>query len=79
MIAWETNYNERTIDIDSLIYCMPAGSHLVRLLPAHYSDGVYQPVKQLPNPRRLSNVISNGPSSLASKHNRTVLSVFFGK
>ncbi|XP_067090540.1 dual oxidase 1 [Osmerus mordax] len=54
------------------------GSHLVRLLPARYSDGVYQPVKQLPNPRSLSNVISNGPSSLPSKHNRTVLSVFFG-
>ncbi|MBN3306687.1 DUOX2 oxidase, partial [Amia calva] len=57
-----------------------AGSPLMRLLPALYSDGVYQPLQEphLPNPRALSNVISRGPSGSPSDQNRTVLSVFFG-
>uniref|UniRef100_A0A667WS04 NAD(P)H oxidase (H2O2-forming) n=1 Tax=Myripristis murdjan TaxID=586833 RepID=A0A667WS04_9TELE len=56
------------------------GSHLVRLVPAHYSDGVYQPVQepQLPNPRRLSRLLTEGPPGLPSTRNQTVLSVFFG-
>ncbi|KAJ3596396.1 hypothetical protein NHX12_002803 [Muraenolepis orangiensis] len=54
------------------------GSHLMRLLPAHYSDGVYQPIKDHPNPRRLSRSLTSGPSGLPSTHNQTVLSVFFG-
>lgn len=58
-----------------------AGSRLVRLLPARYSDGVLQPLQepQLPNPRRVSDVTASGPSGLPSAHNQTVLSVFFGK
>uniref|UniRef100_A0A3Q3KNH6 NAD(P)H oxidase (H2O2-forming) n=1 Tax=Mastacembelus armatus TaxID=205130 RepID=A0A3Q3KNH6_9TELE len=56
------------------------GSHLVRLVPAHYWDGVYQPVQEplLPNARRLSNLLCEGPSGLPSTRNQTVLSVFFG-
>ncbi|XP_068459769.1 dual oxidase 1 isoform X4 [Clinocottus analis] len=56
------------------------GSHLVRLVPAHYWDGVYQPVQEplRPNPRRLSNLLARGPSGLPSTRNQTVLSLFFG-
>ncbi|XP_018521934.2 LOW QUALITY PROTEIN: dual oxidase 1 [Lates calcarifer] len=56
------------------------GSHLMRLVPAHYWDGVYQPVQQplLPNPRRLSSLLTQGPSGLPSTRNLTVLSLFFG-
>ncbi|XP_032379057.1 dual oxidase 1 [Etheostoma spectabile] len=56
------------------------GSHLMRLVPAHYRDGVYQPVEEplLPNPRRLSRLLSGGPSGLPSTRNQTVLSLFFG-
>ncbi|XP_068170354.1 dual oxidase 1 isoform X2 [Antennarius striatus] len=56
------------------------GSHLLRLVPAHYWDGVYQPVQEplLPNPRRLSNLLTAGPSGLPSTRNLTVLSLFFG-
>ncbi|KAG9331932.1 hypothetical protein JZ751_016569 [Albula glossodonta] len=57
-----------------------ASSPMTRLLPAHYSDGVYQPVQEpwLPNPREISNVATKGPSGLPSSQNLTVLSVFFG-
>ncbi|XP_041652010.1 dual oxidase 1 [Cheilinus undulatus] len=56
------------------------GSPLVRLLPAQYSDGVYEAVHepQLPNPRTLSRKLSAGPSGLPSTRNLTVLSLFFG-
>uniref|UniRef100_A0A3B3ZTC3 NAD(P)H oxidase (H2O2-forming) n=1 Tax=Periophthalmus magnuspinnatus TaxID=409849 RepID=A0A3B3ZTC3_9GOBI len=56
------------------------GSHLVRLLPARFWDGVYQPIQepQLPNPRALSRVLTQGPSGLPSTRNQTVLSLFFG-
>uniref|UniRef100_A0A8D3BL71 NAD(P)H oxidase (H2O2-forming) n=1 Tax=Scophthalmus maximus TaxID=52904 RepID=A0A8D3BL71_SCOMX len=56
------------------------GSHLVRLVPAHYRDGVYQPVQEplLPNPRALSRLLAGGPSGLPSARNQTVLSLFFG-
>lgn len=60
---------------------MPAGSQLVRLMPAHYRDGVYLPVQEplMPNPRRLSSLLVGGPSGLPSTRNQTVLSLFFGK
>uniref|UniRef100_A0A8C5P907 NAD(P)H oxidase (H2O2-forming) n=1 Tax=Leptobrachium leishanense TaxID=445787 RepID=A0A8C5P907_9ANUR len=53
---------------------------LQRLLPAVYSDGVYQPMKEpeLPNPRKISNVAMKGDSGLSSVNNRTVMAVFFG-
>ncbi|XP_038562804.1 dual oxidase 1 isoform X2 [Micropterus salmoides] len=56
------------------------GSHLVRLVPAHYQDGVYHPLQepQLPNPRGLSSLLTAGPSGLPSARNQTVLSLFFG-
>uniref|UniRef100_A0A665WC44 NAD(P)H oxidase (H2O2-forming) n=1 Tax=Echeneis naucrates TaxID=173247 RepID=A0A665WC44_ECHNA len=56
------------------------GAHLLRLVPAHYRDGVYQPVREphLPNPRRLSRLLTRGPSGLPSTRNQTLLSVFFG-
>ncbi|KAM3608924.1 uncharacterized protein V6R79_006848 [Siganus canaliculatus] len=56
------------------------GSHLWRLVPARYRDGVYEPVQEplLPNPRGLSNVLAAGPSGLPSTRNLTVLSLFFG-
>ncbi|XP_067356679.1 dual oxidase 1 [Channa argus] len=56
------------------------GSHLMRLVPAHYWDGVCQPVQEplRPNPRTLSRVLTGGPSGLPSTRNLTVLSVFFG-
>ncbi|KAF7658751.1 hypothetical protein LDENG_00008450 [Lucifuga dentata] len=56
------------------------GSHLVRLVPARYWDGVYQPIQepQVPNPRRLSRLLAAGPSGLPSTRNQTALSVFFG-
>ncbi|KAI3371209.1 hypothetical protein L3Q82_023837 [Scortum barcoo] len=56
------------------------GSHLMRIVPAHYWDGVYQAVNepQLPNPRRLSTVLTGGASGLPSGRNQTVLSLFFG-
>ncbi|KAG8012730.1 Dual oxidase 1 [Nibea albiflora] len=63
-----------------LVLCVSERSHLVRLVPAHYWDGVYQPVQEplLPNPRRLSNLLARGPSGLPSTRNQTVLSLFFG-
>ncbi|KAF4081387.1 hypothetical protein AMELA_G00160610 [Ameiurus melas] len=56
-----------------------AGAPLMRLLSAHYSDGVFQ-IKglHLPNARRISNTVSRGPSGQLSIQNRTVLSLFFG-
>nr|XP_057932001.1 dual oxidase 1 isoform X2 [Doryrhamphus excisus] len=56
------------------------GSRLVRLVPAHFRDGVYQAQHEplLPNPRRLSLMISEGTSGLPSTNNQTVLSLFFG-
>ncbi|XP_053573547.1 dual oxidase 1-like [Bombina bombina] len=57
-----------------------AGSRLLRLLPASYSDGVYQAIQEphLPNPRHISNVAMKGDSGQSSYRNRTVLGVFFG-
>ncbi|XP_023650803.1 dual oxidase 1 [Paramormyrops kingsleyae] len=57
-----------------------AGTALMRLLPARYSDGVSQPLQEphVPNPRKISNLIMKGSSGLPSSRNRTVLSVFFG-
>ncbi|MGH0171990.1 UNVERIFIED_CONTAM: hypothetical protein FKN15_062530 [Acipenser sinensis] len=54
-------------------------SPLMRLLPANYADGVYEAMQepQLPNPRRISNAVTKGPSGIPSSNNRTVLSVFF--
>ncbi|XP_005364426.1 dual oxidase 2 isoform X2 [Microtus ochrogaster] len=56
------------------------GSRLQRLVPANYADGVYQALEEplLPNPRRLSDAVTQGKAGLASIHNRTVLGVFFG-
>ncbi|XP_019712822.1 dual oxidase 1 [Hippocampus comes] len=56
------------------------GSHLVRLVPANFRDGVYQAENEpeLPNPRSLSRTVSVGPSGLPSTRNHTVLSLFFG-
>uniref|UniRef100_A0A3B5RBL3 NAD(P)H oxidase (H2O2-forming) n=1 Tax=Xiphophorus maculatus TaxID=8083 RepID=A0A3B5RBL3_XIPMA len=56
------------------------GAHLVRLVPARYWDGVYQPVHEpvQPNARGLSRLLSGGASGLSSARNRTVLSLFFG-
>uniref|UniRef100_A0A4W4F1A7 NAD(P)H oxidase (H2O2-forming) n=1 Tax=Electrophorus electricus TaxID=8005 RepID=A0A4W4F1A7_ELEEL len=56
------------------------GAPLVRVLPARYSDGAYQPLQepQLPNPRRISNVAMSGKSGFLSYRNQTVLSSFFG-
>ncbi|XP_072480342.1 dual oxidase 2 [Notamacropus eugenii] len=57
-----------------------AGSRLQRLVPATYSDGVYQPLGEpyLPNSRSISNTAMKGDSGKASLKNRTVLGVFFG-
>ncbi|KAG7468027.1 hypothetical protein MATL_G00138370 [Megalops atlanticus] len=57
-----------------------AGSPLMRLLPAQYSDGVSRPLQEplLPNPRDISNVAMSGTSGSPSSQNQTVLSVFFG-
>ncbi|XP_068961773.1 dual oxidase 2 [Petaurus breviceps papuanus] len=57
-----------------------AGSRLQRLVPATYSDGVYQPLGEphLPNSRSISNAAMKGASGIASLQNRTVLGVFFG-
>ncbi|XP_053317810.1 dual oxidase 1-like [Spea bombifrons] len=57
-----------------------AGSRLLRLLPAEYSDGVYQAMSepQLPNPRKISNLAMKGDSGISSNRNRTVVGVFFG-
>ncbi|XP_061825723.2 dual oxidase 1 [Nerophis lumbriciformis] len=56
------------------------GARLVRLVPAHFRDGVYQAEHEpvLPNPRRLSRVLTQGTSGLPSTKNHTVLSLFFG-
>ncbi|XP_017160692.1 dual oxidase 1 [Poecilia reticulata] len=56
------------------------GAHLVRLVPARYWDGVYQPVHEpvQPNARGLSRLLAGGASGLSSARNRTVLSLFFG-
>ncbi|XP_075753583.1 dual oxidase 2 isoform X2 [Pelodiscus sinensis] len=57
-----------------------AGSTLLRLLPANYADGVYQVLEEphVPNARKLSNAVAQGPSGRPSVGNRTVLGVFFG-
>ncbi|XP_069480814.1 dual oxidase 2-like isoform X2 [Ambystoma mexicanum] len=57
-----------------------AGSQFLRLVPAHYADGVGQALEEplVPNPRVLSDVVAKGISGHPSSHNQTVLSVFFG-
>ncbi|XP_078541091.1 dual oxidase 2-like [Lissotriton helveticus] len=57
-----------------------AGSPFLRLLPAHYADGVCQALQEplVPNPRELSNAVAKGISGLPSDQNQTVLGVFFG-
>lgn len=59
----------------------PAGGRLQRLVPANYADGVYEALEEplLPNPRRLSNSVTQGVAGLSSLRNRTVLGVFFGE
>ncbi|NXO29095.1 DUOX2 oxidase, partial [Cisticola juncidis] len=56
------------------------GTRLLRLLPAHYADGVYQALQEprVPNARQLSTAVARGPSGLPSRRNTTVLAVFFG-
>ncbi|XP_044130157.1 dual oxidase 1-like [Bufo gargarizans] len=56
------------------------GSKLMRLIPASYSDGVYQVAKEpeLPNPREISNTVMKGESGRPSSRNLTVMAVFFG-
>ncbi|NWR81407.1 DUOX2 oxidase, partial [Centropus unirufus] len=56
------------------------GARLLRLLPANYADGVYQPLQEprVPNARQLSNAVARGPSGLPSRRNTTVLAVYFG-
>ncbi|NXG07616.1 DUOX2 oxidase, partial [Sakesphorus luctuosus] len=56
------------------------GARLLRLLPANYADGVYQALQEphVPNARRLSTAVAQGPSGLPSHRNTTVLAVFFG-
>uniref|UniRef100_A0A3B3DLN3 NAD(P)H oxidase (H2O2-forming) n=1 Tax=Oryzias melastigma TaxID=30732 RepID=A0A3B3DLN3_ORYME len=58
----------------------PRRGSVVRLVPAQYWDGVYQPVLEplQPNPRRLSRLLAEGPSGLPSTRNQTVLFLFFG-
>ncbi|XP_004709549.1 dual oxidase 2 [Echinops telfairi] len=58
----------------------PAGFRLQRLVPANYADGVYQALGEplLPNPRQLSNAVSQGAAGQPSGRNRTVLGLFFG-
>lgn len=62
-------------------HLLPAGCRLQRVVPANYADGVYQALKEplLPNPRQLSDAATRGRAGLASRHNRTVLGVFFGE
>ncbi|KAI4872124.1 hypothetical protein NFI96_031066 [Prochilodus magdalenae] len=55
-----------------------AGAPLTRFLPARYSDGSYQPLRELPNARSISNAVMSGDPALLSLRNQTVLSVFFG-
>ncbi|XP_059802599.1 dual oxidase 1-like [Hypanus sabinus] len=57
-----------------------AGSPFMRLMPARYTDGVYQALEEpdVPNARTISNIIANGTSGLQSIKNNTVLSIFFG-
>ncbi|KAM9807754.1 dual oxidase 1 [Neosynchiropus ocellatus] len=56
------------------------GSRLLRFVPAQYQDGVYQALQEpaLPNPRKLSRLLTRGPSGLPSARNQTVISLFFG-
>lgn len=55
-------------------------SHLVRKVPAAYSDGVYTLAgANRPSPRRLSRLFMRGQDGLGSKFNRTALLAFFGK
>ncbi|KAM4675956.1 dual oxidase 1-like [Discoglossus pictus] len=56
------------------------GSKLLRLIPANYADGVYQVATepQLPNPRKISDVVMKGESGFSSGRNLTVLGLFFG-
>ncbi|XP_075064232.1 dual oxidase 1-like [Mixophyes fleayi] len=55
-------------------------SKLLRVIPASYSDGVYQVASEpeLPNPRKISNVVMKGESGSPSPRNLTVMAVFFG-
>ncbi|XP_075711304.1 dual oxidase 1-like [Rhinoderma darwinii] len=56
------------------------GSKLMRLIPASYSDAVYQVASEpeLPNPREISNAVMKGESGSSSSRNLTVMAVFFG-
>uniref|UniRef100_A0A3B3ZS71 Uncharacterized protein n=1 Tax=Periophthalmus magnuspinnatus TaxID=409849 RepID=A0A3B3ZS71_9GOBI len=80
LVAWEVSRFDGWYNSLACPKRGAVGSHLVRLLPARFWDGVYQPIQepQLPNPRALSRVLTQGPSGLPSTRNQTVLSLFFG-
>ncbi|KAL5020772.1 hypothetical protein ScPMuIL_002142 [Solemya velum] len=53
---------------------------LLRLSPADYSDGVYEPSgRDRPNPFLISEAAHQGPSGLGSLRNRTAMMVYFGQ
>nr|AXN93676.1 dual oxidase [Scylla paramamosain] len=52
---------------------------LLRLLPAAYSDGVYQLVNHSTNPLTLSDQLMNGDNGNHSTGGRTAFQVFFGQ
>ncbi|GFR66424.1 dual oxidase [Elysia marginata] len=55
-------------------------THLLRLSPADYSDGVYEPAgKARPNPFTISQIAFSGSNRLGSARNRNALLVFFGQ
>lgn len=58
--------------------CLLPGFKLLRLIPASYSDGVYQVATDLPNPREISNALT-GQSGSSSTGNLTVMAVYFGE
>lgn len=55
-------------------------THLLRLSPADYSDGVYEPAgKERPNPFAISQIAFRGDNRLGSARNRNALLVFYGQ
>ncbi|KAK3766013.1 hypothetical protein RRG08_002256 [Elysia crispata] len=55
-------------------------THLLRLSPTGYSDGVYKPSgKERPNPFTISQTAFQGSNKLGSARNRNALLVFFGQ
>ena len=73
-----TPENDTEIGLDDVV--CSADTHLLRVSPANFSDGVYEPSgKDRPNPLEISKIAFAGENKKGSARNRNAMLVFFGK